>query len=526
MNGLARHCLRCGQDNRATDGFCANCGSSLSDVAPHPRAAARGRSLLAPQGGYPLPPIRGLEQQGGGGGLVSVGVVLALAAFILQVGPEMAHLLWAGAFCSFAGGFWQMRRDRAAFHRAGAATVGAGIIVLAVVASQTIDLDGRGFWQESAPEQGIADEAAPPDWVVATEETIRDAERGPRNDLRMALGGPAHTGEHPGPGLVGDPRLRWKVSMAGELLGSPVVVDDVVYIGTKSGFLLALDTASGQERWRFDLGNYIIRSSPAVVDGIVYVTGGYDIYALDAESGQPRWRLPIMLAGPSSPTVVDGMLYVASQEGELYAVEAETGTLAWHYKADGLVFSSPAVAGSMIYFASDTGDLYALDVGTGRLRWRVEGLGAVHGSPAVGNGAVFVSSLDGRLMAFETETGDERWRFTAGGSPTPAIVDGVVYAAAGETGLVALDADTGSPRWTFPTGAAVTSSPALADGIVYVGSGASIYAINGDGTGRWRYPTRDVITASPAVVGGVVLVASHDGSLYALGGTDEESLDR
>lgn len=521
MTGLVRHCPQCGQDNRSTNAFCTNCVASLSGVTPHPRAGAKGRVRTIAQGGYPLPPIRGLEQQGGGGGLVSLGVTCALAAFILQVGPDLARLLWGVAFLSLTGGFWQMRRDRAAFNRAGVLTVGAGVVVLAVVVSQTVDGDELLFWRTDSNPQVAVDIAESPDWVTATEETVRDAEPGPRNDLRMALGGPAHTGEQPGPGLVGNPRLTWNVSTAGEIISSPVMVDDVIYIGTKSGFLLALEAETGQERWRFDLGNYIVRSSPAVVDGIVYVTGGYDIYALDAESGQPRWRLPIMLAGPSSPTVVDGMLYVASQEGELYAVDAETGTMAWHYKAEGLVFSSPAVAGGMIYFASDTGDLYALEVGTGRLRWKTPDLGAIHGSPAVGDGAVFVSSLDGRLMAFEVDTGRERWRFTAGGRPTPAIVDGVVYAAAGETGLVALDAATGTPRWTFPTGAAITSSPSVVNDVIYAGSGASLFAINGDGSARWRFPTRDVISASPAIVSGMVLVASHDGNLYALGGTGE-----
>lgn len=521
MNGLVRHCPNCADDNRPTDAFCANCGVSLTHVAPHPRVGVAGRALAGTQGGYQLPPIGGMEQQSGGGGLISLGLIAALSAFVLKIGPDVARLLWVGSFLAFAGGFWQMRRDQAAFQRAGMMTVGAGILALAVVVSQTVDIEDWAFWRSNPvepPAAGIAENA---DWMAPTEEAVRNAEPGPRQDLRMALGGPAHTGEHPGPGPAGDPRLKWNVSTAGELLAAPVMVDDVVYIGTKSGFLLALAADSGQELWRFDLGNYIMRSSPAVVDGIVYVTGGYDIYALDAASGQPRWRLPIMLAGPSSPTVVDGMLYVASQEGELYAVDAETGTLAWHYKANGLVFSSPAVAGGMIYFASDTGDLYALEVGTGRLRWKEADLGAVHGSPAVGDGAVFVSSLDGRLMAFDMTTGRERWQFTAGGRPTPAVVNGVVYAAAGETGLVALDAVSGDVRWTFPTGAPITSSPSVADDIVYVGSGNSLYAINSDGSARWRYPTRDVISASPAVVSGMVLIASHDGNLYALGGTDE-----
>ncbi|HEV2108343.1 MAG TPA: PQQ-binding-like beta-propeller repeat protein [Thermomicrobiales bacterium] len=490
-------------------------------MEPEPRAATAGSRAAAPQGGYrPLPPLHA-DGEGGGGGLISLGIIGALTALVLQVGPELSLIVWLIACLSLVGGFWQMRHDRAAFHRAGAVTVSAGIMTLAIITSRTIDLQALPFpW--AGDEAGVVQEPLEtPDWAGATEEAIADATRGARGDVRMAFGGPAHTGEHPGPGPSGDPRLRWEISMAGEIFSAPIVADNVIYVGSKSGFLLALDAKNGREHWRFDLGNYIIRSSAAAVDGMVYVVGGYDIYALDATSGQPRWRLPIKLAGPSSPAVVDGVLYVASQEGELYAVEVETGALAWHYKADGLVFSSPAVAGGMVFIANDAGDLYALEVGTGRLRWRISGLGAVYGSPAVGGGTVFVSSLDGMLVAVDIATGEERWRFTAGGSPTPAVVDGMVYAAAGESGLVALDVETGKPRWTFATGAPITSSPTVADDVIYVGSGATLHAIDAEGESLWRYPTRDVISASPAVAGGLVLLASQDGHLYALGGTED-----
>lgn len=521
MNSLVRSCPICGRNNRSSDAFCSICGASLAGVEPTPRpTTARGRSVV-PQGGYRLPASHHQEAVGGGGGLVSIGIVAALAALVLQLSPEVSRILWAGAALSLVAGFWQMRHDRGAFNRAGAVTVAAGMLTLGIIANRTLDLSSMSFpWTED----NVSIATSPvelPDWLAATEETTVNATRGPRSDVRMAFGGPAHTGEHPGPGPAGDPRLRWKVSTAGEIFSSPVVVDNVVYVGSKSGFLLALDAETGRERWRFDLGNYIIRGSAAVVDGMVYVVGGYDVFALDADSGQPRWRLPIKLAGPSSPAVVDGMLYVASQEGELYAVEVETGALAWHYKADGLVFSSPAVAGGMVFIANDTGDLFALEVGTGRLRWKLTGLGAVYGSPAVGDGTVLVSSLTGFLVAVDAATGTERWRFTAGGSPTPAVVEGVVYAAAGESGLVALDLESGEPRWTFATGAPVTSSPTLANDVVYVASGPILHAISLEGESVWRYPTREVVSASPAVAGGLVFVASQDGNLYALGGTEE-----
>ncbi len=254
MNSLVRSCPDCRRANRSTDAFCANCGTSLAQVEPEPRAVAAGGQVVVPQGGYRLPPLHA-EGEGGGGGLISLGITGALAALVLQLGPELSRIIWAGACLSLVAGFWQMRHDRAAFHRAGAVTVSVGIITLAIIMSRTINLQALPFpW--TADDVGVVREPVEtPDWVGATEEAVADATRGTRSDVRMAFGGPAHTGEHPGPRPAGDPRLRWKISMAGEIFSAPIVADSVIYIGSKSGILHALDAKKGRENWRFELGN-------------------------------------------------------------------------------------------------------------------------------------------------------------------------------------------------------------------------------------------------------------------------------
>lgn len=102
----------------------------------------------------------------------------------------------------------------------------------------------------------------------------------------MFRGNAARTGESPGPGPKGAPRLRWHFQTA-EGVSNPVVVDGVVYVGSTDGYLYAVNAMTGEERWRSSLGS----SDVAVMDGLVFVAGSDgNLFALDAGTGQERWR--------------------------------------------------------------------------------------------------------------------------------------------------------------------------------------------------------------------------------------------
>lgn len=70
---------------------------------------------------------------------------------------------------------------------------------------------------------------------------------------------------------------------AGEAItAAPVVADGVVYFGTQSGLVRAVDGQTGAMLWEWATGN-IVRASPTVVDGAVFVAGGDGmVYALGA----------------------------------------------------------------------------------------------------------------------------------------------------------------------------------------------------------------------------------------------------
>src|SRR5439155_11187632 len=70
--------------------------------------------------------------------------------------------------------------------------------------------------------------------------------------------------QHEIPEEIRDPSI-WRA----EISSGPIVAGDMVYIGTRAGYLHALDRLTGEEQWRFKTDGYWV-SEPFVHDGCLY----------------------------------------------------------------------------------------------------------------------------------------------------------------------------------------------------------------------------------------------------------------
>ncbi|MEA2513349.1 MAG: eukaryotic-like serine/threonine-protein kinase [Thermomicrobiales bacterium] len=370
-------------------------------------------------------------------------------------------------------------------------------------------------------------------------------------------GKPGNTGESNGTTAVGLPSVRWHAPIAA-VKASAAVAGGIVFTGSETGDLVALDVETGTERWRSAVlparfagsAPGISFSSPAVAGGLVYVGSANGVYALDSGSGATRWHAarPMVV---SSPVVVDGVVYVGDSGGGLSALDAATGQERWRFDA-AVALSSPAVAAGTVYVATRAGDqpsvLYAIDAATGLERWRFEltDPGEVFPwSPSATDGAVYVWGVaaPGRrtLYAVDAQTGNERWRFARDGDmwdtavmtwdASPAVADGVVYAALEESGnasshrssvIYALDSTTGRERWHVEIPGWLSASPVVVEDVVYASGGGiegsgQLVAVNAE-TGRllWQVAMAGPLGASPAVAGGTVFLPVAGGDLYAM----------
>lgn len=245
--------------------------------------------------------------------------------------------------------------------------------------------------------------------------------------------------------------LVWAQRLDGHASFSPLLDGPVVFVGSLTGVLYALDASTGDILWQHKASSesYSISaeggqvldqtfSEPAVSNGIVYlVTDSGTVRALDSTNGGMVWEHQI-LPGVSHPPVLDGdTIYLAGLfEGPLYALGARTGELLWENEevsgilrlaaSEGLVFASGHIG--------SRGHVYAVDGGTGEVRWRSPARSAL--DPFLADGTVYASYVDGTgernvtgVSALDSETGEILWSYQAkvGLGQRMAVAENVVY---------------------------------------------------------------------------------------------------
>jgi alcohol dehydrogenase (cytochrome c) len=188
----------------------------------------------------------------------------------------------------------------------------------------------------------------------------------------------------------GRPLWQWSRPISGSVLnlGFPrvnrgvAVLDDMVYVGTLDGYLVALDARSGTERWMVPVGDnatgHSITAAPLVVEDkvLVGISGGEAgirgfLDAYDARSAKRLWRfwtIPASgepgndtWAGDSWKTGGGATWLTGSYDPALRLVYWGTGNPAPDWNGE-------SRKGDNLYTCS----LVALEIDTGKLRWHFQ----------------------------------------------------------------------------------------------------------------------------------------------------------
>jgi outer membrane protein assembly factor BamB len=173
--------------------------------------------------------------------------------------------------------------------------------------------------------------------------------------------------------------------------------------------------------WVAEVGGTV--TAPVIGPGeqVVYVgTGAGTVVALDAADGTVLWTAPVGAAVVHPPALAGGVLYVPTNAGDVVAVDASgcgaatcdplwtasTGTAA--------IAAQPAVAGTgedaVLYAGTAGGELHAFAaVGCGEAAcaplWSAATGSPVTGGPIVSNGRVYAGLQDGRMVAYGLTAG-------------------------------------------------------------------------------------------------------------------------
>ena len=276
------------------------------------------------------------------------------------------------------------------------------------------------------------------------------------------------------------------------------VSNNVVYV-TGSMSFMALNATTGQQIWSVPFISFG-SVAPLVVNNVVYV-GSTDenVYAFNAQTGTVLWKYMVSSSGDSvfiaPPTYSNGVLYVEAAIGlasinNMYALNATTGTLKWMVTLDeagGAVPYSPTLVSGILYYMSVTtlqnGNCYDAKVGallaaSGMSRWSNTYAYCSNGALAYSKGILYFGLADPNdpytyAYALNASDGSTKWLYKALSSnqftyqaSTPAIANGIDYIALSDNNFYAFDDQSGAILWQYTTGV-FAGPPIVVNGMVY-----------------------------------------------------------
>jgi outer membrane protein assembly factor BamB/phospholipase C len=237
----------------------------------------------------------------------------------------------------------------------------------------------------------------------------------------------------------------WTGTTGGSITSSPVPAGKV-FVSSSNGYVYAFPPTCGSATCAASWSQFAggrVTTSPAVGFGEVVVgTRNGFLTAMNATNGTVLWQKWLATTVTGSPVLIQEpfgkpTVYAGTQGGRLYALNAQTGALQWTGSVGAAVSSSLAVAYGGVYFGAADGLLYAFSTIKCKSppcqpMWTGATGGPVTSTPAVANGLVFVGSTDGKLYAYNARSGTRVWSHGIGSpiASSPAVAMGSVFVGA------------------------------------------------------------------------------------------------
>jgi outer membrane protein assembly factor BamB len=398
------------------------------------------------------------------------------------------------------------------------------------------------------------DTAAEPVPCEAAPEWPRVMESAPAGTFPQYRLDPGHQGLAPGGSwLSGDLSLTWQSDAyaIGEYTASkssPTTDGSSVYVGIDDGRLLSLDAASGALNWAFethqydyeltreDTDNRGIHGTPAVWEGRVYV-GDYSgwLYALDAASGALLWEIDLGGSIGASPALHAGHVFMAVEysdpDGKVFVVDAREGCVV--YETDYLgdhPHSSATVdpERGYLYVGANNGRFSAWDY-VNQLPvwdfWMGTENPQIKSTAALDGDTVYITSWDYYLHALDADSGEERFAFQTGyySMSSPSVYEDVAYFGSHDGWVYAVDADPDAayddPQdrelWSYDTNTRVLSSPTLipdADALVVGSDNSWAYMLSmSAGEELWAREMEGWVSSVPTVLDNTLYISDAAG---------------
>jgi outer membrane protein assembly factor BamB/TolA-binding protein len=319
---------------------------------------------------------------------------------------------------------------------------------------------------------------------------------------------------------------KWIFDTDAPLETTPLIVNDVIFVTTRDGYLKAIDLQNGQQRWAFrtEIPTEIY-SSPKVNNNMI-LFGANDNYLYVVRSTAPI-KLPQLQLKASNPIKASPFFspdkritLIGSTDKNLYAI-SETGAILWKYNANAKISTTGVVDSQIVYITSEDGIVHAINLNTGEKIWNLT-LGGKLNSPILNENMIYVGSTNHIVYAINLTTRQVQWFYRLRREILASITleDNMILVPCQDGNLYSIDITSQKLNWQFSTSGPLSGGVAISkkDNIIYFGSEDSyLYAVNlTNGTEIWKYKTNNKIRCTPVLDNKTIYIGGDDGCLYAI----------
>ena len=158
--------------------------------------------------------------------------------------------------------------------------------------------------------------------------------------------------------LASDGAVIWKFTPDGGFSGSVAYADDVVYAGSLSGALYAIDARAGSTIWHVSTAGPVIAGPAVSASGTIFF-GSNAVYGVMSD-GQLRWTQPTVKPDRGGMSAVNFDDVFDAATGGLGAMLGSEGGYLWTSRSFGVITTTAVSPSGMLYVGNSNGRIFAI----------------------------------------------------------------------------------------------------------------------------------------------------------------------
>lgn len=336
----------------------------------------------------------------------------------------------------------------------------------------------------------------------------------------------------------------WETEIPGEILSSPVIYKNKVFITTRFGYVVALDLKTGDWLWDYSTAGFNDSTPYVSSDTLIVSSMDSKLYAFDinvdtntASNAKIKWIFDLKAPSLSSPLVYKNKVYVGAgaPENSIYIIDFFTGQIISKRVFEKPINSVIGVCENKIIFGGNDGKIYSMSLdGSSISSYQTEGGSFNMKSVSCDNGKLFsLPGYDERRLYVNRSSdtsllynsmdlsgnvgGEWNWQDVS----SISISTDTVYFSVGTstTNFIALNKTDYSLKFTIPlvgdiSNYKISPSPSTAQNKVFFTTTRSkFYILTSTGAVLQSFDLNSPSYSSPAISDGWVVVSEVNGKI-------------